>query len=97
MTLVAGPPVEEDAFTAFFDRSMAGDRYEDRLPSVRMSRHDWPEPEDFPELSPGHFGSEAFEDRNDAIALIEEEGGEQYSDVYRWDDGYWYIYYFDET
>lgn len=98
MTLVA-EPVAEDAFTGLFDRLVAEDRYEDepRPSSVRMQEYDWPEPSDFPELPPGHFGSVGFEDREDAIALIEEENGEQYSDVYQWDDGYWYIYYFDDT
>ena len=88
--------VGEDAFTALFDQALAEAK---EVVSPRMVKeYDWPEPEDFPEIDqPGHIGSEAFEDLDDAIALIEEEGAEQYAEAYQGPDGYWYVFYFDMT
>ena len=105
-------PVEEaDPFVALFDRLTATDLVQMAATPpgevvaaaehiVRsQSDYDWPEPDDFPELvdAPGHFGPEGFEDMDDAIAFIEEEGAEGYAEAYQWDDGCWYIYYFDES
>lgn len=97
MTLLAGP-VEDEGFAALFDRLLAEAETVTQGAPRMAKEHDWPTPEDFPEIDqPGHIGSEAFEDQDDAIALIEEEGAEQYAEAYQWEDGFWYVYYFDMT
>jgi len=53
---------------------------------------DWPENPDG-----GHYGSEAFGTQDDAERFIEDEGALDYAVWVEGDDGYFYIFYFDDT
>lgn len=54
-------------------------------------------PQDAVNLPPGHWGPGFYDDPDDAIAEVEEEGAEMYAEVYELPDGTYGIYYFDNT
>ena len=66
------------------------------MPPVEVPGGGWPDEQ--PEfLPPGHFGGEAFGDEDDANAFIEYEESMAFAVAVPGEDGYWYIWYVDNT
>ena len=66
------------------------------MPPVEVPPGGWPDEQ--PEgLPPGHWAPDGFGDEEDAQTYVEDEGTVAFAIVYPGSDGYWYVYYIDNT
>jgi hypothetical protein len=66
------------------------------MPPVEVPPGGWPDEQ--PEgLPPGHWAPEAFGTEEEAKTFIEDEDTVAFAFVLPGEDGYWYVYYVDNT